>query len=256
VRIAPASELTRSDLAAAFEAGYAGYFVPIHVDEAAFEHMVDAWDIDLDRSRVALDGDGAPVGVTMLGVRGDEGWIGGLGVRTPHRRRGVGRALMEAVLADAPPTVSLEVIEQNDAALRLYESLGFSHTRLLEVWSLSAEVPPGFDDVSNARTVDPVPLGRRDLPWQRDDRSLPGTYERVEVDGAAALIDAGGPRINVLQLEARDAEAAAELLAAARARGESLQYVNVPEGDPAAAALRLLGGTLELRQFEMRKVTR
>src|SRR5207244_5154868 len=110
------------------------------VDEAAFRYMVDAWDIDLERSRVALD-DGMPVGVAMLGVRGAEGWIGGLGVIASHRHRGIGRALMEAVLADAPPSVSLEVIEQNEPALRLYETLGFERTRILEVWSLREDVP-------------------------------------------------------------------------------------------------------------------
>ena len=31
---------------------------------------------------------------------------------------------MEAVLADAPSVVGLEVIEQNEPAIRLYESLG------------------------------------------------------------------------------------------------------------------------------------
>ena len=36
-----------------------------------------------------------------------------------------------------------------------------------------------------------------------------------------------------------------------RARGERLTYVNVPEGDPASIALGALGGTLDLRQFEM-----
>jgi hypothetical protein len=58
----------------------------------------------------------------------------------------------------------------------------------------------------------------------------------------------------VLQLSARDETAAEELVSAARARGESLHYVNVPEGDPASAALESLGGRLDLRQFEMRTV--
>jgi len=182
----------------------------------------------------------------MLGVRDEHGWIGGLGVLPAHRRIGVGRALMEAVLADAPPSVSLEVIEQNEPALRLYETLGFARSRILEIWSLSGDVRP-----ATARVVEPRPLEQDDLPWQRAARSLPGEYERLEVDGGAALVGAGGGRVNVLQLGARDARAAASLLAAARARGESLHSVNVPEGDPASAALRSLGGTLELRQFEM-----
>jgi hypothetical protein len=56
----------------------------------------------------------------------------------------------------------------------------------------------------------------------------------------------------VLQLEAAHEEAAATLLAATRARGSSLHYVNVPEGDVASTALARLGGTLDLRQFELR----
>ena len=251
MRIVAASEFDNVELAAVFEAGYENYYTPIHVDEDALAYMVGAWDIDLDRSWVALE-EGTPVGVTMLGVRGGEGWVGGLGVFSTHRRRGVGRALMETLLASAPPTVSLEVIEQNTPALRLYEELGFERTRMLEVWSLHAELPK-----AEVRTVDPAPLGQRDVPWQRADGSLSaGGYERIEVDGGAALIRVAGPNVSVLQLEARDEQVAAELLSAARARGESLHYVNVPEGDAASAALRALGGHLDLRQYEMRRAAR
>ena len=109
----------------------------------------------------------------MLGVRDEHGWIGGLGVLPAHRRIGVGRALMEAVLADAPPSVSLEVIEQNEPALRLYETLGFARSRILEIWSLSGDVRP-----ATARVVEPRPLEQDDLPWQRAARSLPAEYER------------------------------------------------------------------------------
>jgi ribosomal protein S18 acetylase RimI-like enzyme len=246
MRIVPADTFEVAQLAALFSAGYEGYFVPLHVDEAALAFMVDAWDIDLGRSRVALRGD-EPVGVTTLGVRGDRAWIGGLGVVPGERRSGVGRALMEAVLADAPPHVSLEVIEQNEPAVRLYDSLGFERTRILEVWSLTEEVP-----VATAQSVAPKPLGQTGLPWQRDDASLPADHERIEVDGAAALIRTSGRSVSVLQLAARDESAAEEVLAAARALGESLNFVNVPEGDPASAALEALGGSLDLRQFEMR----
>jgi hypothetical protein len=155
---------------------------------------------------------------------------------------------MEKVLADAPPSMSLEVIEQNEPALRLYEALGFERSRILEIWTLDGEVPPAA-----ARITEPRALDQNGLPWQRDARSLRGRYERLEVDGGAALIRAAGANVNVLQLDARDAAAAAELLSAARARGDSLRYVNVPEGDPASAALRSLGGRLDLRQFEMRR---
>jgi ribosomal protein S18 acetylase RimI-like enzyme len=232
VSLVAADTLSFEELAGLFTRGYEGYYLPIHVDEPTMRYMVEAWDIDLARSRVALG-----VGVCNLGVRGDRGWIGGLGVVPESRRSGVGRELMEAVLEGAPPVVTLEVLEQNEPALRLYESLGFERTRVLEVWSLS-ERP-----AAEARTVDPAPLGQRDLPWQREDASLPPGYERVEVDGGAMLFRGA----TILQLEARDEDAAAALLS----RGSALHYVNVPEGDVAIAALERLGGERTARQFEM-----
>lgn len=242
--LVPADTFDFEQLAAVFNAGYEGYFVPVHVDAAALASMVDLWDIDLSRSRVALR-DEQPVGIANLAIRGDRAWIGGIGVAPSERRNGIGRALMEAVLAEAPPLVTLEVLEQNEPAIRLYEDLGFTRTRVLEVWSLTADVP-----AAEARSTKVRPLGLTGLPWQRADESLPAGSERIEVDGAAALIRVTGPRVAVAQLEARDDDAAAELLAAARARGEALHFMNVPEGDPASAALRRLGGSLDLRQFE------
>jgi GNAT superfamily N-acetyltransferase len=232
MNIVPADTLSMAELAEHFSAGYEGYFVPVHVDEATMRYMVGAWDIDLARSR-AVPG----VGVCNLAVRGARGWIAGLGVVPSERRHGVGRALMEAVLAEAPPLVTLEVIEQNEPAIKLYEDLGFERTRVLEVWSLPE--PP----LVEALKVDASPLGQRDLPWQREDASLPPDYERYEVDGGAMLVRGS----TIFQLDARDEETAAALLS----RGMKLQYVNVPEGDPACGAMRELGGTLDLRQFEM-----
>lgn len=230
--LVPADTLSFAELAELFSRGYEGYYLPIHVDEQVMKYMVETWDIDLARSRVA-----PAAGVCNLGVRGECGWIGGLGVVPESRRHGVGRALMEAVLEVAPRVVTLEVLEQNEPAIGLYESLGFERTRVLEVWSLPEQV------AAKARTVEPAPLGQRDLPWQREDASLPPGYERVEVDGGAMLFRGA----TVLQLEARDEDAAAALLA----RGTALNYVNVPEGDVAIGALRRLGGNRTARQLEL-----
>ena len=246
MNLVPASTLPIERLAALFNASYEGYFVPIQVDAAALDRMVQAWDIDLAKSRVAVE-DGTPVGVALLALRDYRRWIGGMGVVAGARRRGFGRALMETVLAEASPQVTLEVIDENEPAIRLYEQLGFRRRRMLEVWSLAAGVPPP----KALRESEPRPLGQADLPWQRQDASLPTEYERIETDGGAALIRVVDNQTTVLQLDARDETAAAELLAGARSRGELLRYVNVPEGDPASGALRRLGGRLDLRQFEM-----
>jgi ribosomal protein S18 acetylase RimI-like enzyme len=243
-RFERASGFDSAFLADVFTRGYEGYYVPVSLDAAALELVVDRWDIDPHRSRVAFDGDEA-VGLANLAVRGERGWIGGIGVIRSARRRGVGRALMEAVLAEAPARVTLEVLVQNEGAHRLYEQLGFETRRVLEVWSLSAEL-----DAVAVRDVAPAPLGQHDLPWQRADASLPDGCERIEVDGAALFRVSDGT-VGVAQLAARDEAVARELLCGMRARGERLTYVNVPEGDPASIALGELGGTLDLRQFEM-----
>ena len=103
--------------------------------------------------------------------------------------------------------------------------------------------PRGETPRVEARSVEAAPLGQTDLPWQRAGESLPPAYERVEVEGGAMLFRGS----NVLQLEARDEDAAVALLS----RGTPISFVNVPEGDVASGALRRLGGTLALRQFEM-----
>ena len=53
--------------------------MPFRVDAAQLAAMIDAWGIDLARSRVAVV-DGEPVGFANLAIRGDRGWIGGVGV--------------------------------------------------------------------------------------------------------------------------------------------------------------------------------
>ncbi|HET8811164.1 MAG TPA: GNAT family N-acetyltransferase, partial [Gaiella sp.] len=120
MNIVPADRFTMAELAELFTRGYEDYFAPVQLDEASMQHIVDAWSIDLSRSRVAEG-----LGICNLGVRGDVGWIGGIGVAKEHRGEGIGRVLMNAVLEVAPPTVELEVIEQNERAIKLYESLGF-----------------------------------------------------------------------------------------------------------------------------------
>ena len=78
---------------------------------------------------VALDGD------EVLGYAGlaanapDETWIQNIGVRKSAQRRGIGRALLEALLAEAArrgaDKVLLEVAVDNAPAQKLYAAYGF-----------------------------------------------------------------------------------------------------------------------------------
>jgi len=77
-------------------------------------------------------GSGEPrlVGYVVALVMADEGEIADLAVAPAARRRGVARALLERVSADAVESgvraLYLEVRESNAAARALYDSLGFA----------------------------------------------------------------------------------------------------------------------------------
>ncbi|HYL54001.1 MAG TPA: ribosomal protein S18-alanine N-acetyltransferase [Gemmatimonadales bacterium] len=72
---------------------------------------------------------GTVVGYVVAHAAADEGEILNLGVASAHRRRGLGRALIQGVVAllgkRGVRLVYLEVRESNAGARRLYQSLGF-----------------------------------------------------------------------------------------------------------------------------------
>ena len=77
---------------------------------------------------VAARVDEIVVGYAGLGVAGDEAEVHTIGVDPAHQARGIGRALLRALLevADAAhATVFLEVRTDNDAAHALYATEGF-----------------------------------------------------------------------------------------------------------------------------------
>jgi GNAT superfamily N-acetyltransferase len=252
VELRPSTELSRADLAQLFTAAYAGYFVPFQVDEARLEHMVDVYDIALDRSLVAYKGNDA-IGLANLGLRGERTWLGGVGVVPGHRRRGIGEELTRALLDQARSAgaaeMVLEVIDANAPAIALYEKLGFQTTRRLDVFTLAAE--EGADardgDLPEARAR--ITAARAEPePWQRDDATLDNLdgVAAVTADGADAVYRVDGQRLDLLQASGD----VAALLPALRGKG-SILALNFPEGGPVAVALREAGATHVLTQREM-----
>lgn len=77
-----------------------------------------------------IDHAGVPVGTAHLSVEPEHGYIGGFAIDPEHRGRGIGRDALGrfcvALRACGPGRVELQVEAQNDLALGLYTSTGFT----------------------------------------------------------------------------------------------------------------------------------
>jgi GNAT superfamily N-acetyltransferase len=265
VTVVPASSLSEERLRALFNHGFSDYLVPMHLGQDAFAEHLAINDVDLACSRVA--GAPEPAAVALLARRGRAGWVAGMGTAPTHRRRGLGeRALSAATAAAAEQgteAVWLEVIDRNLAAVALYEKLGFATVRDLTVWSRppTDDVGPPCRHVPTARARAWIAEHRTSRePWQRADESVVKLEEQltglvVESDGepaAAMLYRDAAEQVTVLQLAARDADAAAAALRAATGLGRVLRMANVADDDPASAALEGIGARPVVRQHEMR----
>jgi ribosomal protein S18 acetylase RimI-like enzyme len=243
-----------AEYAALFNAAYEGYLIPFHIDENTVTAMTEAFDLDGDASRIAFR-DGEAVGLGNLGVRGEDAWIGGVGVVTEARRTGVGESLMRALHDQASERnvrrIWLEVIVENTGAFALYEKLGYRTVRDVEVWSLPAtdEGEPAAREVPSAESrgrIRKLRNGRE--PWQRADKTVEnyGDTRGIVTDGGAAVFRQPGENVQLLQI----AGSAEPLLAALRLR-VPVSILNLPDDDPAAPAFRSLGATVVVRQHEM-----
>jgi GNAT superfamily N-acetyltransferase len=249
VELRSARSLTPGERTALFNAAYEGYLLPFHIDEQQLEFMDDAFDLDLDASRIAWR-DGEPVGLGNLGLRGEDAWIGGIGVVAGARRSGVGEALMRALHEEARQRgvrrVWLEVIVENTGALSLYEKLGYEHAQDVAVWTL-----PAADGGHTGRQV-PVAeakaqLRERHEPWQRADGTL------AHYDDVRGLVTDSGAMLFCVRSTAQLQQYSGEpepLLRALRTFKDAYA-LNLPVDDPAAVVLRDLGGSIVVRQHEM-----
>ena len=98
---------------------------PEGADEATLERFLSD-----GRHRLLLaEEDGTLLGYAWYESVLDEGYVGNVAVAAEHRRRGVGRLLVEDMLSDARAKrlafLTLEVRESNTPARRLYEKTGF-----------------------------------------------------------------------------------------------------------------------------------
>lgn len=166
-----AIEFNAAELAQFITSCFEGYIVPFVLDAPGFENRFRPEGLDTQASLLVQDGDD-PAALCLIARRGWTARVAAMAVAPNHRRTGVGKRLMEKVIEEAKERgdkrLVLEVIEQNPAAISLYQAVGMNITRRLVGYKrVGGDAQPEPLD-----SIDPLAFTRRmiaecdlDLPW-------------------------------------------------------------------------------------------
>ncbi|NLG96599.1 MAG: GNAT family N-acetyltransferase [Chloroflexi bacterium] len=136
LHLIPANQFSVEELTGIYNQARADYLVPMSMNADRLAAYLRVYDVDLDHSWVAVDGEQV-LGLAMLGVRPDRTWVTRLGVLPVRRRAGTGEALVRGLLQCTRNLGCrrsiLEVIQGNSPAHRLFLKLGFREIRTLYV---------------------------------------------------------------------------------------------------------------------------
>ena len=244
----------------AFSLGFSDYVVPFQPSIDALREMLTRRGFVASLSVGAFDGDRL-VGITLNGVDGDRAYDSGTAVIPSHRRQGLSSRMMQMSFSFlAPRTYILEVLQQNAAAVALYESLGFHHTRPFQVWSFTSQSPTRVPELANADLdlirswCDVEPSWQNDVPSLR--RARDSYVVLGDSDGAAVLFPRTGdlPLLAVAPHARKQGLGRALLNAAATRADKPLRILNVDDRNAEIAAfLETCGAARGPKQFEMTK---
>jgi GNAT superfamily N-acetyltransferase len=174
-----ASNYSLPDLVRFLNQGFEGYFVPIQIQLFDFLAMLRKDGIDLTISRVLI-ADDQPCGVALIARRGWTSRLAAMGIAKERRGQGAGswfiKQLIEEAYQRGEREMSLEVIEQNEPAVRLYQKSGFQTVRrligLIRKDAEEIEMEPLQEIDLREMGCLISQHGLADLPWQLSGDSI------------------------------------------------------------------------------------
>jgi ribosomal protein S18 acetylase RimI-like enzyme len=173
----PASNYPVSDLVSILNQGFEDYFIPIQFTNPMFLNMLHKDGIDLANSRVLLAESG-PCGIALIAPRGARrtSRLAAMGIAKEMRGRQAGSWFMKELIDEAckrgDKEMVLEVIEQNEPAVKLYRKYGFDAVRRLVGYICKGNEAETHKE-DKLQEVDLQEMSRlisqyglHDLPWQ------------------------------------------------------------------------------------------
>lgn len=222
--IRPAAEYPTDDLVRILNQGFEDYFIPVHFTDSTFLNIIRKDGIDLSASRVLL-ADGRPCGIALIAPRRAQhaSRLAAMGIAKEIRGKRAGSWLMKELIDEAwergDREMVLEVIEQNEPAVRLYRNYGFEGVRRL-IGCIRQEAKETVE--GNLQKMDLPELGRlisqyglTDLPWQLSGESI------TKIDPAGRAYHSGQAYIAISNPEVQHI-AIWSLLVQPQARGHGL----------------------------------
>ncbi len=181
--VRPASDFPITELVSLLNRGFEDYFIPIQFSNSMFWNMIHKDGIDLSASCVLL-ADDTPCGIALIAPRVEQqtSRLAAMGIARETRGRGAGSWFMQELIAKARKReereMVLEVIEQNEPAVKLYRRHGFESVRRLVGYTCrSGDVEEkDKDELHRIDLRETAALiaqyGLPDLPWQLSGESL------------------------------------------------------------------------------------
>ena len=177
--IKPASNHPTPDLVQLLNLSFENYHIPIHFDNSQFLTMLRKDSIDLQASRVLIEDD-QPIGIALIARRGWNSRLAAMGLTKNMRAKKAGTWFMEKLIHEARERndreMVLEVIEQNEPAVKLYQKHGFESVRRL-VSFIHQDAKQ--DAKSDLQEIDLREMGRLisqhglpNLPWQLSGETI------------------------------------------------------------------------------------
>jgi GNAT superfamily N-acetyltransferase len=175
----PASDYPTPDLVKYLNLSFENYLVPIRFNDSQFLTMLRKDSVDLTSSRV-LTVNGHPSGLALIARRGWTSRLAAMGIAREIRGKGLSASFMEKLIHEARQRgdreMVLEVIEQNEPAVRLYQRCRFQIVRRLIGMvrrDANEEAAGGLGEI-DLRDVGGLisEYGLSDLPWQLSGETI------------------------------------------------------------------------------------
>lgn len=185
IEIKRLSDCPLKDGVEAYNRGFEGYFYNQSKDIESFSKRFGLDELSPEHSVLAYH-EGRPAGIVLSGIKKINGdivaWNGGTGVAKELRGKGVGKQLMEAAFEiyreNGVRFATLEAISRNEAAIHLYQALGYDLKKRLKFLQLNEAIAEDVFAVKDSgyrlEHVSPQELTRIDfyqheVPWQNQN---------------------------------------------------------------------------------------